>query len=531
MPRLTRALLPPLCLLLAIFLVFGRTLTGQFVQWDDPDMTWQNPHLNPPSLANLAHFWSRPEIHLYTPLAYTAWSAVAAIDGQPPGPALFHLLNLLLHAGAAIFAYLLLKELVEAKWAAWIGAMIFALHPLQVEPVAWVAGMNNLLCGMFSLAALWQFVRFIKADKTSHLHLALATLFYAVALLSKPIAIVVPLLAAALEFWAIPKPTARRSTRSRALPILLWLLMAAPIALITRLAQPSTSIFAPPLWDRPLIAVDALGFYAQKLFIPFHMAIDYQRTPRWLLDNFWFAWPGFLTVFLAVFLAVIAWLAAPRRWRAPLAIVPLALLPVLGLTPFDFQNYSTVADRYMYLPMLGVSLAAACAMERAGTRLIPWTLAALALVLLAARSFDQTKVWHDTETLANQQFTLDPASATGHKILGSWLSLQGRDQEAETHLKLAIDVLTDDPAADGVPWYNYGNLLIAERRYSEAIVQFQSAIPRLSGAGLAQAYINLGVALIRTGEVDRAKESFKNALKIQPDNPDARDNLNILEGK
>jgi tetratricopeptide (TPR) repeat protein len=257
------------------------------------------------------------------------------------------------------------------------------------------------------------------------------------------------------------------------------------------------------------------------------MAIDYQRTPRWLLDNFWFAWPGFLTVFLAV----IAFLAAPRRWHAPLAIIPLGLLPVLGLTPFDFQNYSTVADRYMYLPMLGVSLAAAYAMDRAGPRLIPWTLAGLVLVLLAARSFDQTKVWHNTESLANQQFTLDPASATGHKILGSWLSLQGRDQEAETHLKLAIDVLTDDPAADGVPWYNYGNLLIAEHRYPEAIAQFELAIPRLNGAGLAQAYINLGVALIRTGEVDRAKEAFGNALKIQPENRAARENLNILEGK
>jgi hypothetical protein len=425
---------------------------------------------------------------------------------------------------AGIFAFLLLRELTDGVWPAWVGAMVFLMHPLQVEPVGWVAGMNNVMCGMFSLAALWQYVVFAKTS--ARRHFVMATILFAAALLSKPTAVVVPLLAIILDRWALKRPF-----RKFYFPALIWIAMAVPMAWVTHRIQPATVIESPPIEGRLLIAADSIGFYITKLFYPVHLVIDYERTPQSVLDQPWLAIPGLAAVFLSAIVLLVsrkkaAWL------RPPLMLVPVALLPVLGLVPFDFQAYSTVADRYMYLGMLGVALLAAGVMSRVRPSLIGWTVAVILLILLAARSFDQTAVWRDTETLADQEFQFDSESSTGHYIDASYFSNTGRLKEAEMQYHAAIAALIEHPhGGDGVVWFAFGNLLSRQKRFAEAIPEYQVAITRMTGELAAKAYLNMGVAFYELGNLDEARQQFLIALRVNPDYPAAKKNLKLLENR
>jgi protein O-mannosyl-transferase len=510
------------CLAAIPWIVFARACTSQFVAWDDPDMVWQNDGLFPPTIAKVGVFWREPCIGLYTPVPYTAWSAIAAMERHNPpdmqhGALPFHLLNLLLHTAGGILVFLILRELTRHFWAAWIGAVVFLVHPLQVEPVTWVSGMNNVMCGVFSLGALWRYVLYAKTG--SKQHLINATVFYAAALLSKPIGVVVPVMAGMIDLWML-----RRPMKTVVKPIALWAALAVPIAIVARSVQPSYQLFRPPVWDRLIVAVDAVGFYLVKLLLPIHLTIDYERTPQWLMNHLAMAIPGYVVLLGAI---ILVW---NKVWaRVALVIMVVGLLPVLGLTIFDFQAYSTVADRYMYLPMLGVALGVAVVMDRAKGR-AAWIVAGVVLSLLAARSFDQTGIWHDTESLAAQQLAYNPDSSTGHKILAHSLSQELHDQQAETEYRAAIAaILREGRIGDGAVWYNYGNLLMRQHRYAEAIENYRLALPRMSPPDQAFTYNNMGIAFYRAGDSASARQQFLAALRIAPNYGEAKNNLAVLD--
>jgi tetratricopeptide (TPR) repeat protein len=515
----------PIALLVAAtWLVFLPSLRAKFVLWDDPDMVCNNPGLRPPSLAHVRDFWTGPTQKLYTPLAYTAWSVVAALEDVPPGhhlrPGAFHLLNLLLHTAAVVLVFMFVKELVGAVWPAWAGAMLFAIHPLQVEPVTWVSGMNNVLCGVFSVAALWQYLVYAKSDNTRRL--ILATALYAAALLSKPTALMLPLLAAVLDLGIARRPIGRAAA-----PLAIWLVMAVAIGVATRIAQPPVPSQSVPWYDRPVVATDTIGFYFSKLIAPVHLAMDYERKPARVMLHAIVAWRGCVVLLAAAVILLqrrLAWL------RLPVALTLLALLPVLGLVPFDFQDYSTVADRYMYLPMLGIAVGAGLVAKRLQYRASRAVIVGI-LCTLAGRAFAQTLVWHDTQSLAANQLRIDPDSSTGHKILAEWLAASGRDNQAEPEFLRAIAALQGEgKTGDGATWFDYANLLRRQGRNSEAIRYYQLAIPRLTTSAKAEAFNNLGIALAELGDKATAREQFRQALILRPDYADARDNLRRVGG-
>jgi len=537
--RFNHRRLIPVALVFCTWLVFSQVFVARFVAWDDKDMLLDNPLLNPPTLANSLTFFQQPTKKLYTPLAYSLWAAVAASQQATskatskgsgvfdwPSPLEFHALNLLLHMVAVLMAYLLLRELLNGhRAAAFAGALIFALHPLQVEPVAWVAGMNNLLCGALGLAALWQYLLFAKSVDRPRRHYILATLLFAAALLSKPTAVVIPLIAAAIEICCL-----KRKLRRVAIALSPWFVMAAIIAFVARLSQPAIGLVAPPFSTRTLVAADAIGFYVTKIFAPFNLTIDYERRPQLIADQIWLCWPGVLIILIASIL----WLKSRSgTFRASLLIIPAALLPVLGLTPFDFQNYSTVADRYMYLPMFGVALLFACILERIRRhQLIYWTAVVIILVLLAARSADQLRYWHDSLSLTTRQLSYDPDSSTGHKIRAEYLAATGHPESAAPEYRTAIEaLLREGKNSDGAVWVDYGNLLRRNGHPADAAVQYQQAIPRLSHDQLAPAYNNWGVALIQIGNPTAAREKFLLALQAQPDYAQAQQNLARLNAQ
>ena len=173
----------PLLLIVITILAMFPLCGFEFTSWDDLSNVAHNELLNPPTLANLWACWTKPQLAIYIPLTYTVWSVIALVartDAPDPSgiwlnPYLFHTANVAVHITAALFAYALLKRLVGKAWPAAVGAAIFAVHPLQVESIGWVAGMKDVLYGTLSVAALWQFVAYTQTTTSRmRIHYGLA---------------------------------------------------------------------------------------------------------------------------------------------------------------------------------------------------------------------------------------------------------------------------------------------------------------------------------------------------------------------
>ena len=460
------------------------------VWWDDPENLFENPDFNPPTPRGLAKYWTRDAWGLYVPALYTAWYPIARIAYDPARtPALdprpFHAANLVVHLLCALAVYALLRVALRADGGAHvpalIGALLFVVHPVQVEPVAWISGMKDLLCGLFSTLALWFYLRHAALDPRGpgaprrglSLYL-LATLAFALALLSKPVAVVLPLLALVLDRGLV-----RRSWPTAIAMLVPWVILAIPVALVTRQVQPAVDVAATsPPQVRPLIAGDALAFYLRQVIAPEQLALDYGRAPNVVAQQPW-RWLAWL---VPVALAVLLWRlrdrARPAVVGAMLFVIPL--LPVLGFVPFSAQEYSTVADHYLYLPMIGVALAAAWGASRASAR-SALLIAVPVLMALATRSWFQTWHWRDTRALFTHNLTVNPRSWTSRVNLAADALLRGDGAAAEQHARAAQSLRPDDPQI-------YQNLALAlqlqghhpEARaaIAEAVTQLEALVAR-----------------------------------------------------
>jgi tetratricopeptide (TPR) repeat protein len=537
-PPLFPPLLPPLLLTLAVLATFAPVCCHEFVRWDDRHNLVDNPRMNPPSPTGAAYFWANPFYDLYIPVTYTTWSAIAGVArtttpdalGATLNPYIFHAANLLLHLLSALAVYAILRTLVSSDWPACIGAMLFALHPVQVEPVAWISGMKDVLSGLLGLVAIWQYLLFAipssDAERRGAItHFALATIAFTLAMLAKPSAVVVPLIAAILDWKLL-----RRSLKMIITPCAIWLLLAIPVILIAKLAQPALSLdFVPPLWARPIVALDAMAFYLKKLAVPTALGIDYGRSPQWLWQSgeMRFTWTIPAAALLATLLA---------RRRAPylfagLAIFAAALLPVLGLIPFDFQAYSTVADHYLYIAMLGPAIAATFLLARARRPVI--FAAAAVLATFAVRSFLQTWHWQDSQSLFSHAIEVNPDSLAGNVNLGIVLGEEaqalvaaGQTNEALSlsarAVNLYIRALRASPA-DFHAHRRLGDMLMLQKHPAEAAEHFRAALRRDPQS--KDTHVALGSALATERHYDEAILHFQEAIKLDPDYEIARRNL------
>jgi hypothetical protein len=450
--------------------VFGPLCFSEFTWYDDPGTVHHNPSLNPPTLAKVGQYWthlgSRAPLGLYIPLTYTAWAGVAALayveqpdaSGIHLNPWMFHTANVLLHSTAAVVVFAILRRVLQHDWAALTGALLFALHPVQVEAVGWVSGMKDVLCGLLGLIAVWQYVLFAAHGPAKHkLHYALGTVAFIGAMLSKPAAVVVPLVALAIDVLIL-----RRRARAALASLAPWFILMIPCIIWTKAAQPGTDVPAVPMWARPIIALDSLAFYLGKLVAPIGLTVDYGRTPVWVHTSnaWWFTWlvPASVTF--------LVWLLRKRHPELLAAggIFVVGLLPVLGFLPFLFQHFSGVGDHYLYLSMLGVALAASVLVRRYPNRLTA-VAASLVLVLLAVLTVRQSRVWHDDLALWSHNVKVNPQSSLAQLNLGSAYFRAGDLSRAESCYREAIRINPDDDAAHD----NLAMVLIRTGRREEAM--------------------------------------------------------------
>ena len=541
-----------LLLLVVPLAIFWPVHSHEFVLWDDNKTIYENPALRSFTLDHLLRFWRAPHMELYIPCTYMLWALTAAMSRwvapQPTGdtpldPQFFHSLNLLVHLMTVLVVWRMLCLLlgrtaregqrpahdptrVRVAWAACGGALLFALHPFQVETVAWASGFKDVLCGCLSCIAIWQYLCYARghgeATTSDHpapvyaprplRHYGLATGVFALALLAKPTAVVVPVVAWLLDVWGWPQ-----SWRRRRPAVLAWLVLALLWGVVTMQVQPATQVlFTVPLWARPLIAGDAVAFYLYKGVFPVWLGVDYGRTPEVVLAQNWLWLTGLVPWGLA------GWLWCRRArvpWLATAAGVGVAaLLPMLGLIPFEFQNYSTVADHYMYLAMLGPACALAWGLARSSGRVLTIG-CVVVLAVLGLRSAWQTRYWRTTIALFEHALTVNPGSAVAHNNLGLALTAHNRLTEAVAHYREALRLLPSYALAH----YNLGHLLTRQGQPQEAIRHYTEAVRLLPT--YAEAHNSLGMALARQGHAQAAITHYTAALRTQPWNAEAHNNL------
>ncbi|MBC8107430.1 MAG: glycosyltransferase family 39 protein [Anaerolineae bacterium] len=477
----TRTRISAVLLVVLTLIVMGRLCAAEFVQVDDPQTIANNPAFNPPQVAKIAEYWIKPEGSLYIPLTYSVWGALAFIArvAQPDefgsflNPWVFHTANVVLHCITTLIVFAILRAIVKNRSAAWVGAAIFAVHPVQVETVAWASGTKDLLCALFICAAVLALLR----SRERNRGVILANVFTLAACFSKPTGIIAPAVLLIID-TLVCGTNWRRSLRT------LWptFVIAVAFAIVGVIVQPPLMTEVTPLWQRPLVALDALSFYVWKLLWPANLGIDYGRTPARIIASgaIWWTW----IVPVALIAIVVA--ARNRLIIAGISLFILGVAPVLGLVPFTFQTISTVADHYMYPAMLGVALLVAtatttfeaCLQKRcqepfSGKRfLTPFFVGCVLMVFLLMRAFAAAGTWRNNSTLFANALDVNPRSAFSHTNWGVALAKHGDESAALDHFRQAVAV--DPDYAFGHS--NLGGFLRARGQYTGAAAEYRELL-------------------------------------------------------
>jgi len=512
----------PFALVVITLCVFGQASLFEFSQWDDWLNVIQNKHYNPPSLSNVGSVWTNLVYGTYIPLTYTVWGGLAMLTqldtpgplGELFNPYPFHIATILVHVINVLLVWTLARKLIGQAFPAFAVALIWGIHPMQAEAVAWITGLKDTLGGMFSLATILTYLlfvdRLIERKNVAWRWFGLSTLFMAGALLSKSTTVVVPLGIGLLVLY-------RTGRVLLTLPMLTWLMLVLPISILTatgRMGENGSFVWS-PIWVRPMVAWDAISFYLWKLVAPFGLATDYGRQPKrvWGDASLWWIW------IIPILALGACWLLRRRiksAWLAPAWFVTL-LLPVLGFLPFEYQVRSTVADRYAYLAMLGPMMAGGWLLISVPKQAARWIVTALALAL-SVLAFQQTRVWADSESLFTRVVAITPDSSVAYHNLGLLDIARGDFLAAETHFRTAI-------AKDPLEWKSYERLsdvLKEQRRVPEARLARAQALKLLSqlhnerDPNFAEAYFSLAQAQETLGEREGAADNYRRAMERNP---------------
>jgi Flp pilus assembly protein TadD len=523
----------PLLAAALAFAAFVPALGADFVNWDDEVSFLRNPHYRGLGLAQLRWMWTTTLLGHWSPLAWMSWGLDHVIGGLDPRP--YHLTSVALHAANVAVFCLVARRLIAAGFGAApasaavvagaaLAALLFGVHPLRAESVAWVSERRDLLAALFSLAATLAYLRGVApGGPIVRRWWAVSLGLFGAALLSKALAMTLPLTLLLIDVY----PLRRRGLGWRTLLVekLPYGVLAAAAAAVSVLArQGAGNITAYEEYGpaaRVALAAYTLGFYPWKTLWPSGLAAMYELPARVGLVE-----PRFLVPLALVIAVTVALVALRRRWPGALAAwtsSAIALAPVSGLVHSGNQ---LAADRYSYLSSFGLAVFAGAGLTWSlrHARAVPVVAAAAVVVViaLAAGAWAQTTTWRDSESLWRRAVDVDPSCSICESNLGRVIARPGRLDEAEAHVRRAIALRPERPG----PHENMGVIMLMRGRLPEAEQHFREAV-RLRpwhGAG----HNDLGVVLATAGRDAEAEAAFREAARLSPRLTDAHANLGLL---
>jgi tetratricopeptide (TPR) repeat protein len=537
-------------ILLAALAAYIPTIRFGFVNFDDPEYV-SNPHVRGGITADGIR-WAliSDEAANWFPVTRISHMLDAQLFGMRSG--MHHAVNVVIHALAAALLFLFLNRATRARWPSAFVAMVFALHPLHVESVAWVAERKDVLSALFWFSALWAYVRY--TERPDWRRYALVAAAFALGLMSKPMIVTLPFALLLLDFWPLGRWGKAGVIREK-LPLFALAGVGAAITYgVQRSGGAVQSLSGFPLGLRLETALTTYVTYIAKTFWPARLAVFYPYPAEI---------PVWRAVLAGVAIAAITGLALTRRRAHPYLITGWlwylgTLVPVIGLVQVGAQAR---ADRYMYVPMVGLLIMpawGAAEFARRGPRLktaVIWAGGAACLAS-AAGTWVQVSYWKDSEALFRHALEVTDGNYLAHHNLGVALAeTSGGLPEAIEHFEAALrikpdyarartdlatalsripgrenEALAEDRAAlrtsphSAITHNNLGNTLLKmPGRLPEAIAEYETAL-RLD-PGYAEAHNNLGAALMKAGRASEAIAQFQAALRIDSGNAEAHRNL------
>ena len=509
-----------LILSIVVLVVHLPTLSVRATSFDDQQYLTRNVLVQNPSWDSAGRFLTEvlepsTVTGYYQPLAMISLMLDRAAAGRPDTLFAFHRTSLFLHVANTVVVTVLLYLLFGRLYIAAAVGLLFGLHPMTVEPVAWISERKTLLAAFFSLSSLIFYVRFARSrDWKCYLG---CSAMYVLALMSKPSSIPLPLLMMLMDYWPL-----RRLKWQAVREKMSLFALGGIFAAITLISQGRTGTVELPtqydLWRIPLILCHNIIFYLYKILWPVGLASHYAfPKPVGLADTMVFT--GLIGT-----CALIPLLVLSLRWtRAALTgwlIFFLALLPATGVIRF---TNTIAADRHVYLPSIGLLMVL--------TALLSWLYPAtsaitpsvkrvaitiIVLVLAGAEALGTRLYlghWRDSVSLYQHMLTVSPDAAPVHNNLAIALQAHGKFEEAEHHYRKALRINPHHAFALN----NLGNALLAQDKLAEAIRHYQKAIA--TKRDYANAHSNLGVALAKGGWSDLALAQFRKAVRLNPNAP------------
>ena len=505
-----------LLLAVATFAVFHQVRHHEFVGYDDYIYVVQNANLRDGLGVDALLRAFRPYEVNWIPLTWISLQLDYALYGLDSGG--YHLTNLALHALSAILLYLALASMTGGVWCSAFAAAVFALHPLHVESVAWVTERKDTLSGVFWMLTLCAYAHYCRRPGCVRRYLLVLGCL-ALGLMAKPMLVTLPFVLVLLDYWPLdrlrggrasawPEGRALRASLLEKLPMFGLAAGASAVTFwVQRAAGTVSALEAIPLGPRIANALESYVIYLWKAVWPTGLAAFYPLS----------ATPGWRAAAAAVFLAGVSVAAARLAAARPYFVVGWlwylgTLIPVIGLVQVGMQAR---ADRYTYLPLIGISMAVAWgAAELARRWRIPRAalsaLALGALVALGVGAWRQARTWRNTEALYERALAVTEENFLAHKGYGNALLLQGQLDEAELHFAEAARLAPGWPK----PRLGLADVALGRGRIEEALRAYQQELVRdpdnLAAVG------RYGLALGLAGRYEEARPHLLRALAVHP---------------
>jgi tetratricopeptide (TPR) repeat protein len=519
-------------IVIATLAVYNQVRYHDFVNYDDPYYITENFHVQKGlTVDNI--IWAFTSTHAlnWHPLTWLSHMLDVQLYGM--NPASHHLTNVLFHILNTLLLFFILRRMTGKLWRSSFVAVLFALHPLHVESVAWVAERKDVLSTFFWMLTLWGYARYVEQPGVYRYLLVLT--FFILGLLAKPMVITLPFVLLLLDFWPlhrfepIPKSSVDGHVEQKPSAVLLILekaplfLLAAVSSIVTLQAQQSGgavgSLVSYPLSIRIANALVAYTAYIGKMIWPEKLAVYYPHPgvqPWWQVTV-----AGVLIVFV-FFLAI--WWSRKHSWFLVGWLWYMGtLVPVIGLIQVGSQ---AMADRYTYIPLIGLFIIISWGIPNISAhrrfKSAAMTIAAVIIVcILMITTWIQVGYWKNSVTLFEHTLDVTTNNYLAHNNLGVAFSKPGSTDQAIVHYTEALRLLPDYKEAH----FNLGVALYVQGKIKAAVNQFSEAL-RID-PGFKQAHKRLATALVAQGHIDAGIRHYLKALAIDPDYKEAHKNLAV----
>lgn len=509
-------------LVAATLFVYGKIWNHDFIGYDDDKYVTQNRYVSQ-GLSKESVIWAFRSTHAsnWHPLAWLSHMLDVELYGMKPGA--HHMTSLLFHILNSLLLFIVLRKMTGHIWQSGFVALLFAIHPLHVESVAWLAERKDVLSTFFWMLTLWSYARYTRLPGLIR-YLPVVG-FFVLGLMAKPMVVTLPFALLLLDYWPLNRIQSWQSKNHNGnpgagLPVLklvyekipLFVLAGASCA-ITLIAQKKGEALglldAYPLLMRAANAMISYVKYIQKLFWPHELAILY---PYPATIKFW-------QIFGAcALLGAITFLSIRYRKRFPWFIVGWfwyvgTLLPVIGLVQVGVQ---AMADRYTYISLIGIFMILAWGMaelfrNRHYQKIALSTVTVVFLLFLVNASRAQVSYWKNSIRLFEHALEVTEGNYVIHNNLGFELAQIGQKDKALEHYAEALRINPDFELA----YINLGSTLFSQGKKEESFAYYQNVLkakPNLSGI-----HHNYGILLLRIGKIEEAVFHFREALRLKPD--------------